>query len=679
VNRAARFLQSVSDFPCRVDLGGKVPAWGLNRWDSGGLRFVPPDDEEFVFRGDKRRLVYKGRRRSHRFTILGDTAFESDCILEREPESNVITLLMEGAERFDFFRQPDFVKDPFLKGSYAVYKKETFIGEGTGKLCHIHRPEIIDSRGRRCWGDLSVTGNELRITIPENFLSEAKYPVIVDPTIGTTTVGSQYLWDNNDPGEPLVSLMFELCIPVNRFLASETINGTCTAYIYTNEDDYEAGGRPVLYSDNGNKPVTRMSKNESLIDFRVTSGKPKGWRNGTFQSNGSISSGSYIWFGVFTEYYWLPRFDYGARCYTDWWWEHVIDIEIPNEYPLYNVNSYQDFKLSMYFTYTPAQSYTRTLTQGVTLTDTRKLTGAYHRTAVQTVWGTTGVTRFGGFYRSLAQTAQSAITLKRAPTFIRKLIQQAGAGDTLQRLLSILRKPTQTAGITSGTQRITQAKRTITDTGRPGTVTGRKQDAKRHIAHTGNAGTAVLKKAEYVKRVQETAGSTANTEVVRELLLRLVEATVALYDMKAGAGFNRGITDKAGIGSGMGGMVTFFRTLFGVGGSGDSTSRFITRMRVIQDTGTVEDDTGHTADYLRGLFIEAGSMAGTTHRAEYHRKQQDTAYSEAVSLRHLFIFLRLVTLSLVRDYLIPRFLRSREELVIKSPVVREIILESRVQ
>ena len=148
-----RFGQSANDFPLMVELGNKAPSWGLSRWGgNSGLRFIPLDDEGFTLRGDKRRVVYKGRRRSHRFTILGDGAFEYDCILEREPESNVILLFMEGAENFDFLCQPDFVRDPFLKGSYAVYKRETLLGEGTGKLCHIHRPEIIDARGRRCWG-----------------------------------------------------------------------------------------------------------------------------------------------------------------------------------------------------------------------------------------------------------------------------------------------------------------------------------------------------------------------------------------------------------------------------------------------------------------------------------------------------------------------------------------------
>jgi hypothetical protein len=72
-------------------------------------------------------------------------------------------------------------------------------------------------------------------------------------------------------------------------------------------------------------------------------------------------------------------------------------------------------------------------------------------------------------------------------------------------------------------------------------------------------------------------------------------------------------------------------------------------------------------------------MAETRHEGEYYRTVQDTAVGMGVVFRHLFIVLRLVTVSLVRDYLISRFLRSREKLVIKSSVVQELILESRVQ
>jgi hypothetical protein len=47
----SRFLQSWNDFPLTVSFGEKVPAWGLSRWNGGGLRFLPPDDEAFTLRG----------------------------------------------------------------------------------------------------------------------------------------------------------------------------------------------------------------------------------------------------------------------------------------------------------------------------------------------------------------------------------------------------------------------------------------------------------------------------------------------------------------------------------------------------------------------------------------------------------------------------------------------------
>jgi hypothetical protein len=77
--RAIKFLQSTADFPLTVALGQKVPSWGLSRWrGKSDLRFIPPDNESFSLRGDKQRLIYKGRKRSHRFTILGDNSFEYD-------------------------------------------------------------------------------------------------------------------------------------------------------------------------------------------------------------------------------------------------------------------------------------------------------------------------------------------------------------------------------------------------------------------------------------------------------------------------------------------------------------------------------------------------------------------------------------------------------------------------
>ncbi|MCL2410633.1 MAG: hypothetical protein FWC97_03220 [Treponema sp.] len=414
-----KFIQSATDFPLDVVLGKKEPYFDLHRWQGDkGLRFVPFDEEGFSLRGDKRRLVYKGRRRSHRFTILGDGAFEYDCILNREPESNVVTLQMEGAENFDFFRQPDFVPDPFLKGSYAVYKKETFIGEGTGKLCHIHRPQIIDAGGRKCWGDLSVTGNELRITIPQEWLASAKYPVVVDPVIGTTTTGSQTIWDEQ-------ALLFEIQIPVNRFLVTQPVNGLCTAHFYTNQNDHEAFGRPVLYSDNFDIPLDKRSINEQLIDLRVISGRHAGWRSGNFNTNTNITAGSHIWFGMFCEYFWYPRFDFGAKCYSEW---HGNDFgRIPDFYPIRSPNFFYNFRLSVYFTYSLAQNYVRTLTQGVRLSDTRRLAGNYKRTTPQ-ITGLADTNKLTANYkRDISQIVINNTMPKVFFTFLRQCLMTVGS------------------------------------------------------------------------------------------------------------------------------------------------------------------------------------------------------------------------------------------------------------
>jgi len=422
------------DFPLKVKLGEKVPTWDVSRWKgNNGLRFIPPDDEGFTLRGDRRRLVYKGRRRSHRFTVLGDTAFEYDCILEREPESNVITLLMEGAEQFDFFRQPDFISDPFLKGSYAVYKKETLIGEGTGKLCHIHRPEIIDARGRRCWGDLSISGDRLCITIPEQWLAEAKYPVVVDPTIGTTTVGSQI--KGPDPNNKYYDRPWlDNEYTVNRYQVPQNGNGICTAYVYCYHEDTESWATPFIYNNVNNKPYKKITKKEKEINVGL-SNPTAVWKNNTFEIDGSIIAGEYVWFGILASWF-TTRFDYGGECYKGW-----FDYEEYEEYegeppPYMSISpwdSYCTIKWSMYFNYTAitSQNFVRTLTQGVSLTDLRKLKADYKRDAKQKVQVNTFAKGMQTLYRRL-QEAIYGLDKKTAPIlFTRFASENVNSCDTL--------------------------------------------------------------------------------------------------------------------------------------------------------------------------------------------------------------------------------------------------------
>jgi len=566
--RGAVFRQSLSDFPCTVELGGKVPAWGLSRWNgNGGLRFVPADDEGFSLRGDKRRLVYKGRKRSHRFTILGDNVFEYDCILEKEPESNVVSLEMEGGEKFDFFRQPDFVRDEFLKGSYAVYKKETLSGEGTGKLCHIRRPEITDARGRWCWGDLSVDENRLCITIPEKWLSEAAYPVVVDPVVGTATAGSQTHWHNEDGYYE--RFFIEVSLAANRFFLPQTLNGTATAYVYAYWNDYWGKCLPFIYSDNNNVPQWLRSINAEDFDIAAGGGKTEGWRAASFTPNVSMTSGSYVWFGLYCDWF-APLFDYGAKCYKSWNEDH--EYGLPLSYPLWSADHFFDLKLSMYFEYALARNYVRVLAQGVDISDRRKLKGGYKRTAVQAAGANSALFRFEAFFRNFSEAARSTAAVKRHPLFMRKAACFVNAETVKREIRNVARKC-----------------------------------ADRAAADTG---------------VKKTLGVIF---VIKDLLKSI-----------------------------------------------DTKNVLINAVRSVNDKAAAWDKRRYWRAFVRGLFDTAGNADETKREADYCRRRTDAVKTSEKASRGLALFVRIVTKVFIRDYLLRRFLVAREEVVLKSKIVREI-------
>jgi hypothetical protein len=526
---------------------------------------------------------------------------------------------MEGAEHYDFFRQPDFIKDPFLKGSYAVYKKETLLGEGTGKLCHINRPLIIDARGRRIWGDLSVEGNRLCITIPETWLSEAKYPVVVDPAIGTSSIGSQTPqavgWGSMNP-----YLIYEF--GVNRFLMTEKCQGLCTAHIYCYDQTISIGDvTPLIFGDENGKPRYRRTKNEETISTRLVNTSninivydPQ-WKTGSFETVGDIQEGEYIWFGCYGAGFWT-KFDYGGTLYKnypevfveqeedefyneetgEWEWVEGIYYDLP-DFPLDGKEKTQDCIFSWYFDFESlSKNYTRTLTQGVTLTDTRKLAGNYKR--------------------SINMNANSITLLGRAIDYYRKHINAVSVSDTLSRFRGFFRSVSEHLQTTEILNYCRDFLRTIGSTVLPLTEGKRNLAAKRDITTEANTQDSTLRQRGFIRTL-------------------LAGVTAADYAGKVSA-----------------------------------------LLRTIREETTAFEEAGHWGDYLRGIYTEAGNVAETNHEGNYYRTVEDTAHNEGVSLRHLFIFLRLTTLSLVRDYITGRFLRSKEELVIKSHVCREITFES---
>ena len=133
---------------------------------------------------------------------FGDGGFKVDILLNEKPDTNIFCYQIEGAENYDFFYQPPLTAEEIAEGaerpedivgSYAVYHKtlkDHQLGKenyATGKVMHIPRPQVwsMSDVDTKVWADMTYTDNEeLCVTVPQEFLDKAEYPVRVDPTFG---------------------------------------------------------------------------------------------------------------------------------------------------------------------------------------------------------------------------------------------------------------------------------------------------------------------------------------------------------------------------------------------------------------------------------------------------------------------------------------------------------------
>jgi len=141
---------------------------------------------------------------------------EYDIILKEIPKSNIFTLPITSTG-LDFFYQPPLNEEltgsqytgwtitattainekgeivnsrpENVVGSYAVYYSEKNNVYKTGKAFHIYRPYVSDAKGNTVWASLNFDGSNLIVTVNQKWLSNAAYPVVVDPSFGYDSQG----------------------------------------------------------------------------------------------------------------------------------------------------------------------------------------------------------------------------------------------------------------------------------------------------------------------------------------------------------------------------------------------------------------------------------------------------------------------------------------------------------
>ncbi|MFH1189715.1 MAG: hypothetical protein V1682_03410 [Candidatus Omnitrophota bacterium] len=157
------------------------------------------------YKNDKRNSKTKNRaNKDHSFVLSQNGGFEFEIVLYEKPSSNVISLPIQSRGLKFYYQAPltdaekaqGILRPDEVAGSYAVYNVSKKDGRySTGKAFQIYRPKIIDAEGKWVWGEIVIAETArgegtLTITIDQNWLDGAAYPVIVDPEFGYTSIGS---------------------------------------------------------------------------------------------------------------------------------------------------------------------------------------------------------------------------------------------------------------------------------------------------------------------------------------------------------------------------------------------------------------------------------------------------------------------------------------------------------
>jgi hypothetical protein len=272
---------------------------------------------------------------------------EYEIVLSEAPKSNVFPLPFT-TKGLVFYYQPPLTEelDPreydtiteteaTRKEQVVVYRPENIVGSyaayhtskngneySTGKAFHIYRPWAEDTKGWRVWCQLKIQDSALIITVPQEFIDKAVYPVIIDPTFGYTSIGA-----SSGNGNDLLGCKFSL-----------TENGSVTAISI-----YIASGGSAANIEFG---IYDSSKNKKFGETTGVARPVDDWATISGLSV-SLSAGDYYLCAHSDNY--NTKYDAGGAAQSFWGGTAWNDPIVPGG----NI----DWKISIHADYTVTSTY----------------------------------------------------------------------------------------------------------------------------------------------------------------------------------------------------------------------------------------------------------------------------------------------------------------------------------
>ena len=294
-NTLAKTVKNIRADRIEIEIGDSKqldfkPQFKIKRWDNEvnfSMRAVEEAGATMV--EEEGKIKYKGKDiEVHQYEkpeAGEDGGFEFEWVLNKKPKSNVLRTTIQH-KGLDFFYQPALTAEEIeqgasrsenVVGSYAVYhktNKSNAVGGmeyRAGKAFHIYRPHAVDSDGITVWCGLAITEGELTVTVPEDFLNKASYPVVVDPTFGYTSAGgssySSILLGGNLATNPVYSEVESISV-----------------YFTNNRSHIFTFG---INNGSANSVLSNIQNSNSVTESAV------GWVTGTLSSPAVISAGDY--------------------------------------------------------------------------------------------------------------------------------------------------------------------------------------------------------------------------------------------------------------------------------------------------------------------------------------------------------------------------------------------------
>jgi len=434
-----------------------IPQFKTKHWDNEtnfSLRYI--DDLSGTVRQVGNKIEYiKAKEEVHFYDKpnAGEKGgYEIEVLLKEKPASNKIQFSIQ-TKGLNFYYQPPLTaqekKDGAERaenviGSYAVYNKVNkgnYIGGknyATGKAFHIYRPKIIDKNGVEVWGGLNIDEKKgsLTVTVPQQFLDTAVYPILVDPTFGYTSIGASY--QSTSSSYTSVQRLEKYTVADNFTLDS------LSAYMYKSTST--VGCKLALYDDTSNKPINRLAL--SALFYPTTT---KAWITKALttpsQTAGDfwISISGYangIGGGSLIAYDTVASINYTAAA---------DDSEAIDADPYAGGTGYSYTRqFSFYATYTVASNnFTKTLSEAIALTDTKTLKSQKtfsevltlvaiikakankKLTEVITLIDTQAI--IGTFYKIFSETIIITDTISKAFLFIKTFLENIKLVDTIKK------------------------------------------------------------------------------------------------------------------------------------------------------------------------------------------------------------------------------------------------------